>query len=237
MRDSFKFKDSHLNKINNISNDMLISTRFLRSNSTLNIDKNNTKRELLKKCNSNLISPHFKENYFNMIQGVLDNNNIDSIQSYNDTKKQLDQFFLKNINQDERFNKKKAKILSMMNEKKPKKKNNLMFNSQKNIFKNDKIAFILNQNTFLNNLKNLKNKLNKDFFNLSQKNLLSITQRSSSTKTINDYKISNNRNIYSSTFRDSFLKNTNESNLKFESKKKINAAILKWKKKLNLCKF
>ena len=103
----------------------------------------------------------------------------------------------------------------MINEKKlkkkKKKKSYLMFNSQKNIFKNDKIAFILNKKTFLNRFENVKNKLNKDLSNLSQKNLLSITQRSSSTKTINDYKISNNRNIYSSTFRDSFLKNTNES--------------------------
>ena len=98
-------------------------------------------------------------------------------------------------------------------EKKTKKKSYLMFNSQKNIFKNDKIAFILNKKTFLNRFENVKNKLNKDLSNLSQKN------------------------IFSSTFRDSFLKNTNESNLKFESKKKINAAILKWKKKLNLCKF
>ena len=58
---------------------MLIYTRFLKSNSTININKNNTKRELIKKCNSNLISPGFKENYFSMIQGVLDNNNIDLI--------------------------------------------------------------------------------------------------------------------------------------------------------------
>ena len=241
MRDSFKFKNSHLDKINNISNDMLISTRFLRNNSSLNINKNNTKRELLKKCNSTLISPQFKENYFNMIQGVIENNNIDVIQSYPEKKKQLDQFFLKNINQDERFNKKKAKILSMMNEKKTekktKKKSYLMFNSQKNIFKNDKIAFILNKKTFLNRFENVKNKLNKDLSNLSQKNILSISQRSSSTKTINDYKNANNRNLYSSFFRDSFLKNTNEPNVKLESKKKINSDLLKWKKKLNLCKF
>ena len=234
MRDSFKFKNSHLDKIKTILNDMLISTKFLRNNSILNINKNNTIREILKKYNSTLISPQFKENYFNMIQGVIENNNIDVIQSYPEKKKQLDQFFLKNINQDERFNKKKAKILSMMNEKKTekktKKKSYLMFNSQKNIFKNDKIAFILNKKTFLNRFENVKNKLNKDLSNLSQKNILSISQRSSSTKTINDCKNANNRNLYSSIFRDSFLKNTNEPNVKLESKKKINSDLLKWKK-------
>ena len=237
MRDSFKFKNSHLDKINNISNDMLIYTRFLKSNSTININKNNTKRELIKKCNSNLISPGFKENYFSMIQGVLDNNNIDLISSYKDKKKILDQFFLNNINKDERFNKKKAKILSMMDERKPKRKNYLRFNSQKDIFKSDKISFILNQNTFLNKFENVKHKLNKNLSKKTKKNVLSISQSLSSTKTINNYKNSNNRNIYSSIFKDSFLKNTNESNFKLESNKKINSDVLEWKKKLNLCKF
>ena len=79
MRDSIKFKNSHLDKIKTILNDMLISTKFLRNNSILNINKNNTIREILKKYNSTLISPQFKENYFNMIQGVIENNNIDVI--------------------------------------------------------------------------------------------------------------------------------------------------------------
>ena len=79
--------------------------------------------------------------------------------------------------------------------------------------------------------------MNKNLSNLSQKNVLSISQSLSSTKTINNYKNSNNRNIYSSIFKDSFLKNTNESNFKLESNKKINSDVLEWKKKLNLCKF
>ena len=124
-----------------------------------------------------------------------------------------------------------------MDERKPKRKNYLRFNSQKDIFKSDKISFILNQNTFLNKFENVKHKLNKNLSNLSQKNVLSISQSLSSTKTINNYKNSNNRNIYSSIFKDSFLKNTNESNFKLESNKKINSDVLEWKKKLNLCKF
>ena len=124
-----------------------------------------------------------------------------------------------------------------MYERKQKKKNYLRFNSQKDIFKSDKISFILNQNTFLNKFENVKHKLNKNLSNLSQKNVLSISQSLSSTKTINNYKNSNDRGVCSSIFKDSFLKNTNESNFKLESNKKINSDVLEWKKKLNLCKF
>ena len=53
-----------------------------------------------------------------------------------------------------------------MDERKPKRKNYLRFNSQKDIFKSDKISFILNQNTFLNKFENVKHKLNKNLSNL-----------------------------------------------------------------------
>ena len=62
----------------------------------------NNKNELMKKCYSNYINPKFKENYFDIITGVLPNNVNYSYSKDNFIKKiYSDNLLLKNLNKNE----------------------------------------------------------------------------------------------------------------------------------------
>jgi len=238
-------KDKHLNKINNISKDILINTRFLRNNS-MDIIRQNNKTELIKKCYSTLISPKFKENYYDIITEVLPDKEIKLISSYcKDSfmkKANYEYSFIENMNKKGQvLHKKKSEILSIINKKQKqnKKKNFIKSNSSKNILTSKDISFILNQNSFLNQFENLKKKCNNinnnnsgnlsHSINLYNKNLILLFK-----KKIKNYKI--NSKDYSPFFKDSFYNEKNDLQSELSSHQKIYAGVLKFNKKLNLYK-
>jgi hypothetical protein len=238
-------KDKHLNKINNISKDILINTRFLRNNS-MDVIRQNNKTELIKKCYSTLISPKFKENYYDIITEVLPDKEIKLISSYcKDSfmkKANYEYSFIENMNKKGQvLHKKKSEILSIINKKQKqnKKKNFIKSNSSKNILTSKDISFILNQNSFLNQFENLKKKCNNinnnnsvnlsHSINLYNKNLILLFK-----KKIKNYKI--NSKDYSPFFKDSFYNEKNDLQSELSSHKKIYAGVLKFNKKLNLYK-
>ena len=143
MRYSFKNEFSHLEKINSLSKDVLINSRFLRNNSMKEIHNNN-KIELMKKCYSNYISPKFKENYYDIITCVLPDNKVKSISSYNkdnNSKNLHTNFIFKTFNKNEKIKMKKAILLNMIKikNKQTKKKELKKTNSTKEIYLNKKI--------------------------------------------------------------------------------------------------
>ena len=238
-------KDKHLNKINNISKDILINTRFLRNNS-MDVIRQNNKTELIKKCYSTLISPKFKENYYDIITEVLPDKEIKLISSYcKDSfmkKANYEYSFIENMNKKGQvLHKKKSEILSIINKKQKqnKKKNFIKSNSSKNILTSKDISFILNQNSFLNQFENLKKKCNNinnnnsgnlsHSINLYNKNLILLFK-----KKIKNYKI--NSKDYSPFFKDSFYNEKNDLQSELSSHQKIYAGVLKFNKKLNLYK-
>ena len=238
-------KDKHLNKINNISKDILINTRFLRNNS-MDVIRQNNKKELIKKCYSTLISPKFKENYYDIITEVLPDKEIKLISSYcKDSfmkKANYEYSFIENMNKKGQvLHKKKSEILSIINKKQKqnKKKNFIKSNSSKNILTSKDISFILNQNSFLNQFENLKKKCNNinnnnsgnlsHSINLYNKNLILLFK-----KKIKNYKI--NSKDYSPFFKDSFYNEKNDLQSELSSHQKIYAGVLKFNKKLNLYK-
>ena len=120
MRYSLKNKFTHLDKINNLSKDILANSRFLRHNSMKEIEINN-KNELMKKCYSNYINPRFKENYFDIITGVLPNNvNYSYSKDHFIKKIYSDNLLLKNLNKNEKIEVKKAILLNMIKINNPK---------------------------------------------------------------------------------------------------------------------
>ena len=227
MRYSLKNKFTHLDKINNLSKDILANSRFLRHNSMKEIEINN-KNELMKKCYSNYINPKFKENYFDIITGVLPNNVNYSYSKDNFIKKiYSDNLLLKNLNKNEKIEVKKAILLNMIKIKNPKIEKKGLFKSYstKQIDQNKELSFNFNKNSFLNRFENLKNKMS----NSSHQNLL--YNRKYSNSKIN-YKTKNNENC---SFEDSFFSLSNISKGKF-SEQKIKERGLKLKQKLNLYK-
>jgi hypothetical protein len=226
MRYSFKNEVSHLEKINSLSKEVLINSRFLRNNSMKDIHNNN-KIELMKKCYSNYINPKFKENYFDIITGVLPNNVNYSYSKDNFIKKiYSDNLLLKNLNKNEKIEVKKAILLNMIKIKNPKIEKKGLFKSYstKQIDQNKELSFNFNKNSFLNRFENLKNKMS----NLSDQNLL--YNRKHSNSKIN-YKTKNKNCSY----EDSFFSLSNNSKGKF-SEQKIKEGGLKLKQKLNLFK-
>ena len=227
MRYSLKNKFAHLDKINNLSKDILVNSRFLRHNSMKEIEINN-KNELMKKCYSNYINPRFKENYFDIITGVLPNNvNYSYSKDHFIKKIYSDNLLLKNLNKNEKIEVKKAILLNMIKIKNPKieKKRLIKSYSTKQIDQNKELSFNFNKNSFLNKFENLKNKMS----NSSNQNIL--YNRKYSNSKIN-YKTKNNEN---SSFEDSFFSLSNNSKGKF-SEQKIKERGLKLKQKLNLYK-
>ena len=227
MRYSLKNKFTHLDKINNLSKDILANSRFLRHNSMKEIEINN-KNELMKKCYSNYINPRFKENYFDIITGVLPNNvNYSYSKDHFIKKIYSDNLLLKNLNKNEKIEVKKAILLNMIKIKNPKieKKRLIKSYSTKQIDQNKELSFNFNKNSFLNKFENLKNKMS----NSSNQNIL--YNRKYSNSKIN-YKTKNNEN---SSFEDSFFSLSNNSKGKF-SEQKIKERGLKLKQKLNLYK-
>ena len=227
MRYSLKNKFTHLDKINNLSKDILANSRFLRHNSMKEIEINN-KNELMKKCYSNYINPRFKENYFDIITGVLPNNvNYSYSKDHFIKKIYSDNLLLKNLNKNEKIEVKKAILLNMIKINNPKieKKRLIKSYSTKQIDQNKELSFNFNKNSFLNKFENLKNKMS----NSSNQNIL--YNRKYSNSKIN-YKTKNNEN---SSFEDSFFSLSNNSKGKF-SEQKIKERGLKLKQKLNLYK-
>ena len=227
MRYSLKNKFTHLDKINNLSKDILANSRFLRHNSMKEIEINN-KNELMKKCYSNYINPRFKENYFDIITGVLPNNvNYSYSKDHFIKKIYSDNLLLKNLNKNEKIEVKKAILLNMIKIKNPKieKKRLIKSYSTKQIDQNKELSFNFNKNSFLNKFENLKNKMS----NSSNQNIL--YNRKYSNSKIN-YKTKNNENC---SFEDSFFSLSNNSKGKF-SEQKIKERGLKLKQKLNLYK-
>ena len=228
MRYSLKNKFTHLDKINNLSKDILANSRFLRHNSMKEIEINN-KNELMKKCYSNYINPRFKENYFDIITGVLPNNVNYSYSKDDHFIKKIysDNLLLKNLNKNEKIEVKKAILLNMIKIKNPKieKKRLIKSYSTKQIDQNKELSFNFNKNSFLNKFENLKNKMS----NSSNQNIL--YNRKYSNSKIN-YKTKNNENC---SFEDSFFSLSNNSKGKF-SEQKIKERGLKLKQKLNLYK-
>ena len=227
MRYSLKNKFAHLDKINNLSKDILANSRFLRHNSMKEIEINN-KNELMKKCYSNYINPRFKENYFDIITGVLPNNvNYSYSKDHFIKKIYSDNLLLKNLNKNEKIEVKKAILLNMIKIKNPKieKKRLIKSYSTKQIDQNKELSFNFNKNSFLNKFENLKNKMS----NSSNQNIL--YNRKYSNSKIN-YKTKNNENC---SFEDSFFSLSNNSKGKF-SEQKIKERGLKLKQKLNLYK-
>lgn len=227
MRYSLKNKFTHLDKINNLSKDILVNSRFLRHNSMKEIEINN-KNELMKKCYSNYINPKFKENYFDIITGVLPNNvNYSYSKDHFIKKIYSDNLLLKNLNKNEKIEVKKAILLNMIKIKNPKIEKKGLFKSYstKQIDQNKELSFNFNKNSFLNKFENLKNKMS----NSSHQNLL--YNRKYSNSKIN-YKTKNNENC---SFEDSFFSLSNISKGKF-SEQKIKEGGLKLKQKLNLFK-
>ena len=226
MRYSSKNKFAHLDKINSLSKDILVNSRFLNHNSMKEIEINN-KNELMKKCYSNYINPKFKENYFDIITGVLPNNVNYSYSKDNFIKKiYSDNLLLKNLNKNEKIEVKKAILLNMIKIKNPKIEKKGLFKSYstKQIDQNKELSFNFNKNSFLNRFENLKNKMS----NLSDQNLL--YNRKHSNSKIN-YKTKNKNCSY----EDSFFSLSNNSKGKF-SEQKIKEGGLKLKQKLNLFK-
>ena len=227
MRYSLKNKFTHLDKINNLSKDILANSRFLRHNSMKEIEINN-KNELMKKCYSNYINPRFKENYFDIITGVLPNNvNYSYSKDHFIKKIYSDNLLLKNLNKNEKIEVKKAILLNMIKINNPKieKKRLIKSYSTKQIDQNKELSFNFNKNSFLNKFENLKNKMS----NSSNQNIL--YNRKYSNSKIN-YKTKNNENC---SFEDSFFSLSNNSKGKF-SEQKIKERGLKLKQKLNLYK-
>ena len=227
MRYSLKNKFTHLDKINNLSKDILANSRFLRHNRMKEIEINN-KNELMKKCYSNYINPRFKENYFDIITGVLPNNvNYSYSKDHFIKKIYSDNLLLKNLNKNEKIEVKKAILLNMIKINNPKieKKRLIKSYSTKQIDQNKELSFNFNKNSFLNKFENLKNKMS----NSSNQNIL--YNRKYSNSKIN-YKTKNNENC---SFEDSFFSLSNNSKGKF-SEQKIKERGLKLKQKLNLYK-
>ena len=238
-------KDKHLNKINNISKDILINTRFLRNNS-MDVILQNNKMELIRKCYSTLINPKFKENYCDIITEVLPEKEIKLISSYSKDS------FIKKINYEysfmENFNKKKqmlhnkkSEILSLINKQKKQNKKKIFIksNSSKNILSSKEISFFLNQHSFLNQFENLKKKCN----NINNNNSLNLShpiklQNKKVIFPVKQKKNSNEANSkdYSPTFKDSFFNDKNNVQSQLSSHQKVYAGVLKFKKKLNLYK-
>ena len=188
----------------------------------------NNKKELMKKCYSNYINPKFKENYFDIITGVLPNNVNYSYSKDNFIKKiYSDNLLLKNLNKNEKIEVKKAILLNMIKINNPKieKKRLIKSYSTKQIDQNKELSFNFNKNSFLNKFENLKNKMS----NSSNQNIL--YNRKYSNSKIN-YKTKNNENC---SFEDSFFSLSNNSKGKF-SEQKIKERGLKLKQKLNLYK-
>ena len=188
----------------------------------------NNKNELMKKCYSNYINPRFKENYFDIITGVLPNNvNYSYSKDHFIKKIYSDNLLLKNLNKNEKIEVKKAILLNMIKIKNPKieKKRLIKSYSTKQIDQNKELSFNFNKNSFLNKFENLKNKMS----NSSHQNLL--YNRKYSNSKIN-YKTKNNENC---SFEDSFFSLSNISKGKF-SEQKIKERGLKLKQKLNLYK-
>ena len=265
MRYSFKNEVSHLEKINSLSKEVLINSRFLRNNSMKEIHNNN-KIELMKKCYSNYISPKFKENYYDIITCVLPDNNVKSISSYtkdNNSKNLHTNFLFKSFKKNEKIkmkkanyeysfienmnkkgqvlHKKKSEILSIINKKQKqnKKKNFIKSNSSKNILTSKDISFILNQNSFLNQFENLKKKCNNINNNNSGNLSHSINLYNKNLILLFKKKIKNykiNSKDYSPFFKDSFYNEKNDLQSELSSHQKIYAGVLKFNKKLNLYK-
>jgi len=246
MKSSFKKKENHLNKINNISNDILIKNRFLRNNSMEVINPNN-EFELIKKCYSNLISPSFKENYYDILTSVLAENKVKLISSYckDSFKKKItfDYNFMNNLNKnDSKLNNKKLIILSLINKQKNliKKEKINKSKSTKDIFHNKEISFAFNNNSFLNRFENLKNKCNSinknNLNNSSSNNLLKSKNIDTNKKKNINFKDSSYAKDYSPFFKDSFFNDGYDLKSKIISDNKVNDGVLKFKKKLNLYK-
>ena len=188
----------------------------------------NNKNELMKKCYSNYINPRFKENYFDIITGVLPNNvNYSYSKDHFIKKIYSDNLLLKNLNKNEKIEVKKAILLNMIKINNPKieKKRLIKSYSTKQIDQNKELSFNFNKNSFLNKFENLKNKMS----NSSNQNIL--YNRKYSNSKIN-YKTKNNENC---SFEDSFFSLSNNSKGKF-SEQKIKERGLKLKQKLNLYK-
>ena len=235
-------KDKHLNKINNISKDMLINTRFLRNNSMDVIHQNN-KMELIKKCYSTLINPKFKENYYDIITEVLPEKEIKSISSScKDSfikKINCEYSFMENILKKEKLlHNKKSEILSIINKKvKENKKNNFIkSNSSKNILSSKAISFFLNQHSFLNQFENLKKKCNNINNNKSLNVLHSISLKDKNLSfPFKKKKLKNNEfysKDYSSFFKDPFYHEKNDLQSQLSSHQKVYAGVFKFKKKI-----
>ncbi len=228
MRYSFKNEVSHLEKINSLSKEVLINSRFLRNNSMKEIHNNN-KIELMKKCYSNYISPKFKENYYDIITCVLPDNKVKSISSYNkdnNSKNLHTNFIFKSFNKNEKIKMKKAILLNMIKikNKQTKKKELKKTNSTKEIYLNKEISFNFKQNSFLNKFENLKNKCKNinDSSNLAQNNLMH------NLKYLNNK--TNFKNQNNSSFEDSFYNGLNNIKVKLNSEQKFNEGVLKLKK-------
>ena len=241
MRFSFKNNCSHLDKINNITNDCLVYTRFLRESIKDefldNSNNDNNSFELIKKCHSNLISPKFKENYYNIIKGVLPNHNIKLFSSYyyneNLKKNNFNENRLLNLKKCDKLLKKHSNVINLnKNNEKNKTKKIIKSSSTKEIFQNK--LFNLNNNTFLNKYKNTIKSCNIKKKNLSKSVLYS--PKNTLSDSLSKKNVKNSSDIYYSCFKDTFYNEVINLKSELESQKKVNAGVLKFKRKLNLYK-
>ena len=142
-------------------------------------------------------------------------------------------FGLLNLKKCDKLLKKHSNVINLnKNNEKNKTKKIIKSSSTKEIFQNK--LFNLNNNTFLNKYKNTINSCNIKKKNLSKSVLYS--PKNTLSDSLSKKNVKNSSDIYYSCFKDTFYNEVINLKSELESQKKVNAGVLKFKRKLNLYK-